>query len=183
MNKPIESRIFVDAQPEYTDFSTYDKNPEGPYYFEKVTTGPQKGFYRKIPPTIQQGKPLYYTKAYFPKPIKYLYRDFVPYFDNFYYIPKTFHNDIPVRKLIYGLQNYDMPTSGNIEEYLNKFNDIRIPPTFCPVIDPCEYEWCDQCKSNENIEIDKISIGLMNIIYLMLTIFVTLAIILTALFY
>ena len=171
MNTPISNPILTVQQPKYTNFSTYDKTERGPYRFEKIMVGLEKGFYRKIPPRILQGKNITYTKAFFPNPIKYHYKDYIPYYDGFYYVPRS---DIPIRKLMYGLQNYDMPSSGNTELFLSKFKGISVPRTFCPVIDPCIEDWCLQCQSNvgDDIKADKIRIGFMNLVYLTFTIFI-----------
>ena len=150
MNKPISNPILTIQNRKVTDFSTFDKKPPGPFVFKKIADGENKGFYygtsvingAKI---IVQGKQEAYTKAYFEptKQPKYLYRDYVPFYDGFYYIPKS---EIPIKKLIYGLQNYDLPTSGNIETYIKSFDKISVPVDFCPLIDPCVYDWCQPCE-------------------------------------
>lgn len=149
MNKPINNPILTVQNRKVTDFSTYDSTPRGPLVFKKIMDGDNKGFYVGTSPTgsivVSQGKPGIYTKAFFEptKQPKYLYKDYLPFYDGFYYIPKS---EIPIRKLIYGLQNYDMPTSGNIETYIQSFNHISVPQDFCPFIDPCIYDWCDPCE-------------------------------------
>jgi len=124
---------------------------------------------------ITQGKPTIYTKAFFEPKVqpKYLYKDYLPFYDGFYYIPKS---EIPIRKLIYGLQNYDLPTSGNIERYIPMFNNISVPDDFCPFIDPCDYDWCGPCEQMRLKNTEKYMIQpkkgppLQNYIYLMLVI-------------
>jgi hypothetical protein len=155
MNKPIDNLMLTVQNRKVTDFSIYDKTPAGPLVFKKINSGSNKGFYQSIPNVIKHGKPLVYTKAFFDQPLKYLYKDYLPFYDGFYYIPKS---EIPIKKLIYGLQNYDMPTSGNIETYIKSFNHISVPTDFCPLIDPCIYDWCDSCEQQRIINTQKYKI-------------------------
>ena len=155
MNKPISNPILTVQNRKTTDFSTFDKTPPGPLVFKRITDGENKGFYYAISPrtggkVITQGKQAVYTKAYFEptKQPKYMYKNYLPSYDGFYYVPKS---EIPIRKLIYGLQNYDMPTSGNIETYIKSFDKISVPVDFCPLIDPCVYDWCQDCAEYEKL--------------------------------
>ena len=177
MNTPINNIILTVQDPKKTNFSTYTTNPPGPYTFDKYVFGPSKGFYKRSPPMIRYGQPLVYIKAYFPKPIKYLYRDYIHEYEGFYYIPIS---SIPIRRLIYGLQNYDIPASGNIEEFFKKFYNISVPDNFCPLIDPCtEEDWCNKCNKlryqelitlENNLKNTHRKIDLSNIFYLIILI-------------
>ena len=142
MQTPIKDPILTVQNPKKTNFSIFTTNPLGPFTFEKYKDGPNKGFYKRIPPVLRDGKPLVYMKAYFPKPIKDLYRKYLPLYKGFYYIPNS---SIPTRRLIFGLQNYDIPSTGNIEEFFKRFYSISVPNTFCPLIDPCNEDWCKKC--------------------------------------
>jgi hypothetical protein len=142
MQTPIPDIIYTVQDPKITNFSTFATNPPGPFTFSKYESGPNKGFYRREPELIRDGKPVPYTKAYFPKPIKDLYRNFLPKYKGFYYVPES---TIPIRRMIFGLQNYDVPSSGNIEEFFKKFYSISVPKDFCPLIDPCNEDWCKKC--------------------------------------
>jgi len=183
MNTPIDNIILTVQDPKKTNFSTYTTNPPGPYTFDKYTFGPSKGFYKRTPPMIRNGQPLVYVKVYFPKRIKYLYRDYLHEYKGFYYVPIS---SIPIRRLIYGLQNYDIPSSGNIEEFFRKFYNISVPDNFCPVIDPCTEDWCKKCDQlryqNSILQINNLQnrhrkIESLDIIYLMaLIIFISIVI-------
>lgn len=176
MNKPISDPILTIQNRKKTDFSTYNKTPPGPLIFKKIASGPNSGYYTATSldgsVVMRQGNPTIYTKAFFqPKEQpKYLYADYLPFYDGFYYIPKS---EIPIRKLIYGLQNYDLPTSGNIEKYIPMFNRISVPKEFCPFIDPCVYDWCNPCEQMRIRKTEKYRLQpkkgppLQNYIYLM----------------
>ena len=84
MQTPIPNMIETVQDPKVTDFSTFNTNPPGPFTFRKYTDGPNKGYYKRTPALIRNGKPVPFTKAYFPKPIKDLYRNFLPKYKGFY---------------------------------------------------------------------------------------------------
>lgn len=175
MNTPIDNPILTVQNPKQTDFSVYSTNPYGPYTFEKYLDGPFSGFYKRTPVVLRNGRPLIYIKAFFDKPIKYLYRDYLSEYKGFYYIPTSSVYPVSsekIRRLIYGLQNYEIPVSGNIEEFFKKFYDIHIPQDFCPLIDPCNEDWCGECKTlrykqRSSMENNYRNIQLSNIILLL----------------
>ena len=174
MQTPIKNPVLTVQNPKKTNFSIFETNPPGPFKFEKYVEGPNKGFYKRVPPVLRDGKPLVYTKAYFSKPIQDLYKEYLPLYKGFYYVPRS---SIPIRRLIFGLQNYDVPSTGNIEEFFKKFYSISVPNTFCPLIDPCEYDWCKSCQ-DMRVRMEKMEeqiiresqrgIGVWNIFYLII---------------
>lgn len=166
MNQPIDNMILSVQNPVKPDFSTFDKKPNTKdLIFEKIDSGTNKGFYRQIPPLIRGGNSVPFTKVFFPEQIKNVYRDYIPYYKGFYYVPKS---DIPIRKLVYGLQNYDMPPTSNTDEMMAKFNSISVPNNFCPYVDPCIYDWCEKCSDTQNLntQTNRVQIGYKNVLYL-----------------
>lgn len=128
-----------EAQP---DLPPRSKKPDEIKY-EKIGVGPNRGFYRRSPVKDINRPETVYTKAFFPQRIEGPYDYYLDWFEGYYYIPRD--PQISVRKLVFGLKNHKMPTSGNIELFNKKFNNIRVPRNFCPPIDPCVYDWCDSC--------------------------------------
>lgn len=166
MNQPINNMILTVQNPVKPDFSTFDKKPDtNNLVFEKIETGKYKNYYRQIPPLIRGGESVPFTKVFFPNKIKNIYKDYIPYYKGFYYVPKS---DIPIRKLVYGLQNYDMPPTSNTDELMSSFVSISVPKNFCPYVDPCVYDWCQNCIDTQNIKTykKKVTIGFKNLLYL-----------------
>lgn len=135
--------------------------------FKKIISGKNKGFYKRDPPRSLKFENKVFTKAFFPKKLEGPYDHYLLQHDDFYYVPRN--DTIPIRKLVYGLQNNLMPTSGNIELYNKEFNFIRVPFDFCPIIDPCPYDWCTGCLSGfKKSGRVKRRISIMNLFYFIL---------------
>lgn len=122
----------------------------------KITSGPNKGFYY-IPTPFTNDNSLarnetVYSRLRLPpgKSIHGFNKTYLPYIDGYYYVPKN--DEIDIRKIIYGLQNKQIPSTGNTETFLRDFqNDIIVPKEWCPhYLDPCKYGWCTRCEKLKN---------------------------------
>lgn len=150
---PIDSpRYSKTPEPVLQDFKPINKKLDEIRY-DKINIGWNKGFYKRTPLQNLDRSDTVYTKAYFPKRLPQIYDEYLPFFKGFYYIPRD--DQIPIRQYIYGIRFGKMPESGNMELYNKKFREIGVPLDFCPKIDPCIYDWCQQCTKLENEKLNK----------------------------
>jgi hypothetical protein len=186
MSKPIDNPIKVRQTNKVLGKATYEDDPPAlsGKGFERIESGPNRGFYRRIPPDIYQGKQTVYSKAFFKTPIKYLYRDYIPQYKGFYYIPRN--DELSIRKLVYGLRKYDIPSTGNMEEFYKRFENISVPRNFCPIIEPCIYNWC-RCHDKEPTTLmmqqKRVNPGFWNIVYLFIATLMLVLLVILAVFW
>lgn len=141
---PVPSPVYTITPKEVLPkYEPVNKQPVEIRYTRIETGGPNRGWYRRTPPLDFNNANTVYTKVKLPNTIKGMYSDYMEYRNGYYYLPRR--PQIPIRKLLYGLQNYQMPTSGNTELFNFQFNGIRVPRGYCPFIDPCVYDWCIDC--------------------------------------
>lgn len=155
------------SQPDYSNL--YANKPRDvsavDVQFKKIVEGKNKGFYQRDPPLSLKFTNKVFSKVFFPRKLEGPYDHYLLYHNDFYYIPRE--DSIPIRKLIYGLQNNEMPTSGNIERYHETFNSIKVPFDFCPILDPCVYDWCNDClKGFKKTKVIKSGITPVNLVAL-----------------
>lgn len=125
----------------------------------KLTTGSNKGFYFIPTPhttdnSLVRNDTVYSRLRLSPgKKIHGFNKSYLPYINGYYYIPKN--DEIDIRKVIYGLENKEIPSTGNTETFLREFqNSIIVPQDWCPhYLDPCEYDWCKRCDTLKNPKI------------------------------
>lgn len=122
----------------------------------KISSGPNKGFYY-IPTPYTTDNSLVRNEAVYSRlrlaPGKGIYgfnKSYLPYINGYYYVPKN--DEIDIRKLIYGLENKEIPSSGNTETFVREFQKtINVPNEWCPeYLDPCRYDWCKRCERLRN---------------------------------
>lgn len=185
MDGPVENETSRAQQPKNTNSAAlFEQVPKNIRFFEQIKGGPDNGFFRTVPPTILEGRTSAYSKAFFKTPIKGAYRDLIPFYKGFYYIPRQ--DDIPVRRMMFGLQHYDMPKTGNVEEYIKRFNYISIPKNYCPIVEPCFYDWCRDCQELRKVEStlqkEGVGIGILNVLYIFFTFLIIAGIVILAFF-
>ena len=112
----------------------------------KIQKGEFKGFYRLPLEYISSSDRItnvdnVFTRVKLAKKIKGFNKNYLPYIEGYYYVP--YNPEIDIRKLLYALENLEMPSSGNIETFNREFGKIIVPQSYTPVyVDPCLYEWC-----------------------------------------
>lgn len=170
-----EEKVETEYAPESIKPKTAD------IWYEKINSGPNKGFYRRVPPYSLRFENEVYSKVYLQEPLRGPYHDYMFKRGDFYYVPRE--DQIDIRRLIFGLRKRKMPTTGNVEKYNLDFNDIQVPVEFCPVVDPCNYEWCEACQSGvfETKKAKRV-IKLMNLFYFMIFLWIVSNIVLYGLF-
>lgn len=122
----------------------------------KITSGPNKGFYYISTPftsdnSLVRNETVYSKLKLTPgKTIHGFNKTYLPYINGSYYVPKN--DEIDIRKMVYGLENKEIPSTGNTETFLRDFQrTIIVPNTWCPeYLDPCNYNWCKRCKTLRN---------------------------------
>lgn len=121
----------------------------------KITDGINKGFYN-LPVEFVADNSLVMTNTVYSrlklsdnKRIQGFNKTYLPFVDGFYYVPRT--DGLDIRKVIYSLENKDVPSSGNTETFLRDFeNTIAVPDDWCPYyLDPCNYDWCMKCDKQK----------------------------------
>lgn len=122
----------------------------------KITSGPNKGFYYISTPFTTDNSLVrnetVYSKLRLPKGKKIhgFNKSYLPHINGYYYVPKN--DELDIRKVIYGLENKEIPSTGNTETFLREFqNTITVPTDWCPeYLKPCEYDWCKRCETLRN---------------------------------
>lgn len=123
----------------------------------KITSGEHQGFYYIEQPftadnSLARNKTVYSRlRLNDGKTIQGFNRSYLPHINGYYYVPKN--DDIDIRKLIYGLENNEIPSTGNTETFFREFEkNIIVPDNWCPeYLDPCEYDWCKKCETLKNL--------------------------------
>ena len=111
MDGPIDDpRYSRKPEPVLQPLPEVNKEPDEIQY-EQIKAGRNKGFYRRTPVKDINRPDTVYTKAFFSKRIEGPYDHYLDWFKGFYYIPRN--DQIPIRRLVYGLEHNKMPTSGN----------------------------------------------------------------------
>jgi len=114
------------------------------YQYQKIQDpkSPNYGFYQMVPIRSATQAQQVYTRVKFedPMPAHSGYSQKGDY----YYIPRN--DQLPIRNLVYAVQNDKLPTTGDLETYHSDFSNIGVPQDYCPNIDPCKYDWCKKCQ-------------------------------------
>jgi hypothetical protein len=116
----------------------------------KITSGPNQGYYYLPDEQLNDGSPVrdntVYSRLKTDKPILGFNKSYLTYIDGYYYVPNI--RGLDVRKMVYGLENKEIPSSGNTETFLRDLqnNTQSMPDDYCPrYLDPCNYGWCNMC--------------------------------------
>lgn len=124
----------------------------------KLASGPNKGFY-SLPNTFINDNSVVEQNTVYSKLLLHpgirLYginKDYLTYSDGYYYLPRI--EGLDARKVIYALEQHEIPSSGNTETFLRDFQStVNTPIDYRPYfLDPCEYDWCND-KQQPHIKI------------------------------
>jgi hypothetical protein len=127
----------------------------------KISSGPNKGFYYIPTPyttdnSLVRNETVYSRLRLSPgKGIHGFNKSYLPYINGYYYVPRN--DEMDIRKVIYGLENKEIPSTGNTETFMREFeHTILVPDEWCPhYLDPCDYDWCKRCDALRNPKVIK----------------------------